>query len=186
MKHPRTIFLFSIISLTFVVTATGAYPRAETIQAQTQQSRVAVILFNFPSNPVQPYTVSQVKDVLFNSSRAVDKYYREVSFGKMRLTGFFQPDGDVFGWYTIPSDAVDCNTSGWINEAKVLAASDGFVASNYDHVITIGEPYPGSCGASRITGAFVQASQALDMGNVDNPKWERRSISHLHGTTDQQ
>jgi hypothetical protein len=154
MKHPRTIFLFSIISLTLFITATGTYPGVHTIQAQTQQRRVAVIMFNFPSNPVQPYTVSQVKDVLFYSSRAVDKYYREVSFGKMMLTGFSQPDGDVFGWYTIPSDAVDCDTSGWINEAKVLAANDGFIASNYDHVITIGEPYPGSCGATRITGAF--------------------------------
>lgn len=154
MKHQRTIFLFSIISLTLFVAATGIYPGVETVLAQTQPRRVAVIMFNFPSNPVQPYTVSQVKDVLFHSSRAVDKYYREVSFGKMTLTGFFQPDGDVFGWYTIPSDALDCNTSGWINEAKVLAANDGFIASNYDHVITIGEPYPGSCGATRITGAF--------------------------------
>jgi len=96
--------------------------------------KVAVILVNFQDKAIQPYTPSTAKSVMFTTTNA---YYQEVSFGKTKLEGFNRPDGDIFGWYTVPINSPrSCDgVEAWTDAAGSLARNDGFNPANYSNEI---------------------------------------------------
>jgi hypothetical protein len=101
----------------------------------TTIKKVAVILFNFRNNPVQPYTKEFARSITYNS---VDSFYQEETFGKWGIQGKLSVEGevDVYGWYTIDYDSgttVDYN--GWATAARAAAAADGFSTTGYTQVI---------------------------------------------------
>jgi len=104
------------------------------------QKKVAVILFNFSNDTSQTYSPAQAKQYVFtyssNNPMAVNGYYHEASFNKLNLTGHINRAGDVFGWYTIPSDNTNCSYPGdikiWAQQAIDKAAMNGYNPSNYD------------------------------------------------------
>ena len=49
--------------------------------------KVAVILFNFSNDPVEPYTPGWVRQRLMTDPDSTNLYFREVSFGALELTG---------------------------------------------------------------------------------------------------
>jgi len=120
-----TILLFTISSFA-------------SVQQQTVR-RTAVILFNFQNDTSQPMTVEAARSVVFTASNSVAQYYQEVSFDNVLVTGALRPDGDVFGWVTIPYDSTPPNCGLHLNEwsaaAETLAEAQGFVRSNYDTII---------------------------------------------------
>ncbi|MEK7518096.1 MAG: Ig-like domain-containing protein, partial [Patescibacteria group bacterium] len=96
---------------------------AESLVAPPITKNIAVILVNFQDDTSQPWTISEVNDVIFNQA---DAYYNENSFGKLRLTG------DIFGYYTLPFNktcGVEIQT-----EAIKIADPDVFFP-NYTNII---------------------------------------------------
>lgn len=100
----------------------------------TTRKKVAVILFNFTNNTTQPYTVDQIRQATFTNTVSVNSYYKEASFNQWELIGHTRPDGDVFGWYTIPDDNANCSSSfnSWASAADQLVQNDGVDLSVYN------------------------------------------------------
>ena len=100
MRH--ILFLLTILLCTF------------SVNAQPTQKKVAVILFNFENYPTTfNLTADDARSDVFTRNdpygygqNSVNAYYQEESYGKLSLTGALRPDGDVFGWYTIPNSVL--------------------------------------------------------------------------------
>jgi hypothetical protein len=85
-----------------------------------------VILVNFTDKVTQPYTVSQARDVVFNTTSGWDM---ENSYGQTWLTG------DVVGWYTIPQSSTVCDYTQLATYAKQAATAAGIPVSNYRRLL---------------------------------------------------
>jgi hypothetical protein len=107
--------------------------------------KTAVILINFVSDTRTPWTPDFVRQRVFTDTDSVSAFYSEESYGDVSLTGKLRSDGDVFGWYTIDAATAGCHVGGWADKAEQAAATDGFVSSDYDHVIYV-FPNQSSCG----------------------------------------
>lgn len=82
--------------------------RSEPIQDVTGEQRVAFMLVNFIDDTSEPYTVSEVEDLMDE----VDQYYREISYGQTWL------NTSVFGYFTLQTSSSSCIPSMW--QARVL------------------------------------------------------------------
>jgi hypothetical protein len=72
--------------------------------------KVAAILYNFSDDQSQPFTPEQARQDIFTGNPSVNGFITEASFGKKRLEGRLRPDGDIFGWVTLPFSKADaCN-----------------------------------------------------------------------------
>ncbi len=138
--------------------------------------KVAVILFNFQNNATQPYTVDHARQVTFTALNSANAYYQETSFNKVGLQGKVLPEGDIYGWYTIPHDNTACNYSTWASAARTAAQANGFSSTGYNVIIyafpqtaacswwglgTIG----GSPASSWINGSYALRVVAHEMGH---------------------
>ncbi len=125
---------------TFDVAAGGtqATTTSTTSPSTAPARRVAVILFNFANDTSRPYTTDFAGGIAFNNADSVAAYYAESSWGKLNLTG------TVFGWYTIPSTSTSCSYTTWANEARALAAAQGYADSSFDNVV-YGFPKTSAC-----------------------------------------
>jgi hypothetical protein len=109
--------------------------------------KVAVILFNFTGDTREPWTPAQVRQRLFTAADSTSAFFREESHDQLWLTGKLDPDGDVFGWYTIPDDSAGCSTSydDWSSDAHDAAVANGVDLSGYDSIMYV-FPSVGGCG----------------------------------------
>jgi M6 family metalloprotease-like protein len=101
--------------------------------------KTAVILVQFDAT-APPWTSDEVRQRVFTDADSTNAYYQEDSYGDVSLVGKAgNPDGDVFGWYTVPAPGpnsqVGCDVNAIMSNAEAAAGADGFVASGYDHVI---------------------------------------------------
>ena len=79
--------------------------------------RTVVLLVNFASNPVQPYTTATARNTVFTTTSNWDL---ENSYQQTWLTG------DVFGWYTIAlSPTRSATTARWPAQARPAATAAG-------------------------------------------------------------
>ena len=143
----------------------GSFEVLSTAQALQIIRKVAVILFNFQNNPTQPYTPESARGVTFTNSNSANAYYKQISFNKLGLEGYFRSDGDIYGWYTVPIDSTNCPYSTASSYARQQAAADGFNINNYNNVI-YAFPSTANCpgwGWAYINGkeSWVQGSYAL-------------------------
>ena len=152
----------------------------ETITAATLVpstiKNIAVLLFNFQNNAVQPYTPATAKAVTFTDTNGVNAFYQAVSFGKWAIQGKLNVDGDVYGWYTIPYDNTTCDTSTWASAARTAAAADGFNITGYTQVV-YAFPNTGSCawwglgtiggspGSSWVNGSYQTRVAGHELGH---------------------
>ena len=88
--------------------------------------KTAVLLVNFASNPIQPYTPATARNTVFTTTSNWDL---ENSYQQTWLTG------DVFGWYTIPMSPTVCDYSTLASQAKSAAAAAGVNLSTYAHYV---------------------------------------------------
>lgn len=115
-------------TLTQLVKAT-AEPQIQTIPSG--QKRIAVILFNFPENRSQPWTTSQVQDIMLNNTQSVAAYEDEISHGALTIAAV-----NVYGWYELTTVSNDpCDPWWWGVEANRAAQAQGYNADDYDHTI---------------------------------------------------
>ncbi len=99
--------------------------------------KIAVIMFNFQNNQAQPFTQDQVRQTIYTSATSTASYYREISYNKWNIQGATRPDGDIYGWYTVPYNNTNCltNIGLWTNSAVQNAQANGYDSRNYDKVI---------------------------------------------------
>ena len=124
---------------------------------------VLVILFNFSSNPTQPWTTTTIASV--NSQ--VRNYYLENTYGQTILSF------TVAGWYTIAAPTTTCDAYTWATQAEAAATNAGFNINAYDRRV-YAFPRVAACGWN-------------GMGNVGGPRsWSNgsyalRTIAHEQG-----
>ncbi|MGQ0796112.1 MAG: Ig-like domain-containing protein, partial [Nitrosopumilaceae archaeon] len=156
----------------FEVTSTPA------LEASMSMKKVAVILFNWQNNPVQPYTKDYAKGVTFTNTGSTNNYYQEISFNKVGFIGHLFPDGDVFGWYTVPYDSANCPWSSGSASAKSLASADGFNANNYDKVVFA---FPSTSGCPGWGWAYIGGPESWVQGSYQN-RVVGHELGHNYGT----
>ena len=105
---------------------------------------IAVIMLNFSNDTSQPWTASTVRGVVFDNPDSVNQYYQDTSNGQLTLSG------DVFGWYTIPSDNSGCAYGTWGSQAYTAATNAGVNLSSYQYVV-YAFPSASSCGVISAT-----------------------------------
>lgn len=102
----------------------------------TGPRKVAVLLFNYLDNPVQPWTPTQIQQTFDQ----VSDFYAENSYGKTTLEGLTDPlNVDVYGWFT-STFAVngDCGAMvAAVDETQKAAVLAGLNLDSYDHIVQI-------------------------------------------------
>ncbi len=101
------------------------------------EQRTLVLLVNFQDNPQQPWTIDEVKDMVFGK---VNDFYKENSFGQTWLSG------DVHGYYTLPINS-SCDYKGFESYITAAAEADGIDTSSYSRKVYI-YPKVENCGWS--------------------------------------
>jgi hypothetical protein len=134
--------------------------------------KTAVILVQFSATP-PPWTPAFVRQRVFTDPNSTNAYYQEDSYGDVSLVGKANnPDGDVFGWYTVPAPGPDpnvgCDVDSIATNAEAAAGVHGFVASGYDHVIYAFPPDSlcGWAGLGELPGTRAWINGAVDRVNV--------------------
>jgi hypothetical protein len=120
----------SQLSTGLVVTALSNSPVSGT-------KSVKVLLLRFPDWPTEPYTTNYANDVIFNNPFSVKKFFEEVSYGKVTLSG------DSEGWYTLPNYGSNyctftlngglwygCNTAQMLNDALSVIPNSARIGTN--------------------------------------------------------
>ncbi|MDF2153421.1 Ig-like domain-containing protein [Vibrio sp. CAU 1672] len=100
------------------------------------EQRTLVLLVNFQDNAQQPWTLDEVRDMVFGK---VNDFYQENSNGQTWLSG------DVHGYNTLPMDSTTCDSSGIDRYARQYAQEDGIDLSRYNRLIYL-FPKVSSCG----------------------------------------
>lgn len=96
--------------------------------------KVAVFLFNFHDDVREPYSLDYARGVYFTNANSVNAYYQEASFAQWDLQGKIRPDGDVYGWFTVPYSYTDsCDYNNWANNVLSQATNQGIETSGYDN-----------------------------------------------------
>lgn len=102
---------------------------------ETVDKKMAVFLFNFSNNNQQPWTVDEIREWTFTGQYSANAYYKEASFGKWKLSGKLRQDGDVFGWFKIPTENTGCRYWEWPEMVKQQAKNQGIDTEGYDNYI---------------------------------------------------
>ena len=163
--------LATVLSFLFVL---GSAANAQAIT----NKKIAVLMF-LPQNYGTEYvSEDDARSVVWTASNSADEFYREESFGKWALTGFLRPDGDVFGWYTVPySNSGTCIPFSWISAAKSYAAAEGFVESNYDALIYVTQA-TGCPGRAWTTGKTVYVLSGFNAPTVQHELGHAFGLAH--------
>ncbi len=147
--------------------------------------KVAVILLNISgyTNTLN-YTPDQAKTTVFSGTNSANAYFQEASYGRISLGGALNPDGDVFGPYTISALATCDNTgqNDLATKANNVAAANGLVASNYNHIVYVfpNSPQCAFSGRAIINGSKVWINSSLTMGTVVHELGHNLGLYHAH------
>jgi hypothetical protein len=127
--------------------------------------KTAVIAFNFASAPTsQPWTIAQIRSSIFTASNSTSAFFKEETYNQLWLTGKAgNVDGDVYGWYTLPTVPTTCDYSTWASLAKTAAAAGGFSASGYQHIMYV-FPAQSSCGWAGL--AYMPGTESWINGDL--------------------
>jgi len=107
--------------------STGMYVTSTSIASNTfGEQKVLVLLVNFQDKATQPWSVSQVSNLVFGS---VNDFYKESSYQQTWLTG------SVFGWYTLPISSATCDQNTIATYAKQAATAAGVNLSAYNKYV---------------------------------------------------
>ena len=126
---------------------------AAPLPATLGEQRTAVLLVTFAENPVTPYTLAEVRQLVFGTT---SDYYRENSYDQTWLTG------EVYGWYTIaptnPCSGVQISSLG-----RAAAAAAGVSLSSFTRYVYV---FPRqACGWSGQGTLGGQPSESWINGN---------------------
>ncbi len=93
----------------------------------TVPQKTLVILINFTNNTTQSWTPSTVANAVFTAAKSPNLFFQANSNEQVSL------EGDVVGWYTLPTTNVGCdlNYSKWMTAANTAATNAGVQLGNY-------------------------------------------------------
>lgn len=132
--------------------------------------KVAVILVSFQNTPSLPFTPDQARTTIFTGSQSVKAFYKEASFGSWDLQGNARPDGDVFGWITVPYSNANCSSmfSTWSTNADNQLRAQGIDVNIYNNLIYILNDAPNCPGAgwASVGGSYSWISYGLDLQTI--------------------
>ncbi|HXG25923.1 MAG TPA: hypothetical protein VNL94_03605 [Candidatus Binatia bacterium] len=151
----------------------GGTLAATATAAATVTRRLAVILVNFESNPVQIYTPEYAAGVIFTNANSIANFYAEESYGGLALTG------DVFGWYTITYDTGTCDTTAIQARSDAAATAAGVSLTGYTNVMYV-FPHLNACsfaGRALINGGLSW----INTISTTNPKIHDWVVAHELG-----
>jgi hypothetical protein len=136
--------------------------------------KTVVLLVNFQDNPAQPWTLNQVRNVVFTETNNFDL---ENSFQQTWLTG------DVYGWFTIPMSYTVCDSVTLANYAKQAATAAGVDLSAYTRYVYAFEHNAcGYWGLGTIGGNPSQAwiNGALQVRVIAHEMGHNLGLYHSH------
>ncbi|MEA2273851.1 MAG: cellulose 1,4-beta-cellobiosidase [Solirubrobacteraceae bacterium] len=151
--------------------------RAASTSATPTTHKVAVVLLNFSNDTSQPFTTDAIRSLMFTSPSSVANYFKEESWQHLTMAGKLRADGDVFGWYTIPSTNAGCAWSSWASAAKTAATNAGVNLTGYDHIVYVW-PRTTSCGWAGL--AYMPGTSAYINGDF-NLRVVGHELSHNLG-----
>lgn len=136
--------------------------------------QTAVLLVNFQDNATQPYSVSQVWNVVFGTSvNSANDYFREVSFQQTSLSG------NVFGWYALPIPST-CDNYQIASAANSAASAAGVNLSAYQRLI-YAFPATSICGWSGKGTVGGTPASAWINGALNNAQVVTHEMGHNFG-----
>jgi hypothetical protein len=148
-------------------------PLPNTFGAQS----TVIILVNFQDDPTnQPYTVADTQSAVFGTS---SNFFLENSYQQTWLTG------TVVGWFTIPVNSTNCDTSSIATYAQSAASAAGVNLSAYTHYV-YAFPQNNACGwagSSFIGGNPAQSwlnGSVLNVHIVDHELGHQLGLYHSH------
>jgi hypothetical protein len=107
--------------------------------------KLAVVLFNFRNDTRQPMTPQEMQRKIFLDANSAREFYKEQSYGLIELGGKTGPQGEVFGYYTIPSINRPCNYGTWGEQALTAARAAGVDTTGFDYTVFF-FPATDACG----------------------------------------
>jgi hypothetical protein len=168
--------------------AVGAVQAIRSVPAPMLGPRsLAVILVNFASDPWEPWTTQAAREAIFTGPASTNALYQEESYGQLRFTGKGgDPNGDVYGWYTMPPEVTTatCDYGAWRNAARAAAAADGFAASDYNHVMYVVPANASPCawaGLGTLPGKDTWINGTLDVGVTGHELGHNLGLHHAGG-----
>lgn len=116
IKNKNKLVLLIIAALAIpvlaVLPARAAYnPRSNTYINAVGTHKTAAVLVNFADDQRRPFTAAQTEEALFTGSDSMSAYFKNVSFGKMKLAGIYASTGDVYDWVTVPASYRKCDNN---------------------------------------------------------------------------
>ncbi len=90
------------------------------------RSKLAVLMVHWSAPDAQ--TAATMRDKVFTSTTSTKAFYNENSYG------LFSLEGDVFGWFQIPTPS-GCDTSAIATNARNAVAAAGVTLSNYNQFL---------------------------------------------------
>jgi hypothetical protein len=178
---PRRLALLAIIAglLVFTGFSDARLPKAmaqSTLSAPILpntlgEQKTLVVLVNFQNNPTsQPYTVDQVRSVVFGS---VSNFFYEGSYNQTWLAG------DIYGWTTIPMNSTVCDTRAMADYANAAAAGAGANLSAYTRYVYI---FPrNACSFNGYTATATNAIPRVYMNGDLSVKDVAHELGHSFG-----
>lgn len=101
--------------------------------------KVAVLMVKFPGDPEQPWEAHQfMREAVFTAPNSANAFYQDETYGQMSFVGNLDPEGDIFGPYTVERGPEgSCHEEAWQAAGEEAAEADGFVPGAYDRVILL-------------------------------------------------
>jgi chitodextrinase len=142
----------------------------------TQAKKLAVILVNFEDDTAEPYTPEQVRQEIWTNPNSIRAFFAESSFGQVELGSKVNPNGDVYGYYTIPYSrgSSGCPTAMWREAALAAAQKAGVDLSGYTNIMFLWPEAPcGWAGSAVVGGTYSYLNGELGNG------WEALAAHEL-------
>ena len=134
-----------------------------TPEAELNEPRkVAVLLMRFPGDPLEPWPLAKTREEVFTGTKSANAFFQEETQGKIALAGKLNPEGDVFGWFTVNASTSTCQEQTWNAAAKAAAEQQGISFAGYQHVIYV-STFQLSCswlGRATVSGSVSNVNGA--------------------------
>ncbi|MBX4191890.1 hypothetical protein KW798_00155 [Candidatus Parcubacteria bacterium] len=165
-----------------LVVAYAGGSSVKTTQAATASAAIGVqksivIPVNFTDNTSQPYSQTQINDIVFGPSNSLNQYYQEDSFGQTSFSG------DVAPWFTVPYTASTvCNDYYTVmSAADQAAATAGYAVSNYTRRIYVIPNAGCNFGGLSVVGVNPSWSLAIMYGQPSFVEVLEHELGHALG-----